>query len=115
MNRPTLTKKIYHALTRHCPDNTHTDKQLLIASRLTRALLPAERQINKSEHEEVYLPFDQRPLYAQISDGSDWAGICRGREYFGDDITDPVDGITHDIKTHLDLQDCGLFLNQITV
>lgn len=115
MNRPTLTKKIYHALTRHCSEDTSSDKQLLIAARLTRILLPAERQINKCDHEEVNLPFEQKPLYVQISNGTDWAGICRGREYFGDDISDPVDGITQDIKTHLDLQKFGLFLNQITV
>ena len=108
MNKPTLTKRIYHALTKDLPEGVNTYGQLMIAARLTRVLLPTERRINKSEHEEVYLPFDQRPLYAQMSDGSNWTGVCKGHEYFGDDITDPYDGVTADIGTRVALRNCGL-------
>jgi len=110
MNRPTLTKKIYNALIKDLPEDANTNEYLLLASRITKVFLPTQRPINKSEYEECHLPFDHRPLYAQISDGADWTGICRGREYFGDDITDPNDGITKDITTHLALRSCGLFL-----
>ena len=61
--------------------------------------------VKKSEYEEVYLPFDQKPLYAQMSDGDDWTGVCRGCEYFGDDITDHTDGVTRDITASLAIND----------
>ena len=115
MNRPTLTKKIYNALIKDLPEDANTDRYLLLASRLANALLPPPRQINKSEYEECHLPFDQRPLYAQISDGADWTGVCRGREYFGEDVTGPADGITQVITTHLALRNYGLSLDQSTV
>lgn len=88
MNRPTLTKKIYNALIKDLPEDADTSGYLLLADRFAKAICPPPRRINKSDYEEVRIPFHQRPLYEQISDGADWTGVCRGKEYFNNDSRD---------------------------